>query len=166
MKRLFAGLIALALVACLGFWAREHLISTVRIEGSSMENALTSGDVALVLKRGPLYREIAFGDVVECDFPGREGSYVKRVIGLPGDDIRFSNGALTRGGRPVSEPYVSSETGDFEISLGEDEVLLLGDNRAQSYDSRAEDMGCPPQEEILGRVCWILWPLSRFGPVR
>lgn len=166
MKRLFAGLIALALVACLGLWAREHLISTVRIEGSSMENALTSGDVALVLKRGPLYREIAFGDVVECDFPGREGSYVKRVVGLPGDDIRFSNGALTRSGQPVSESYVSSETGDFEISLGEDEVLLLGDNRAQSYDSRAEDMGCPPQEEILGRVCWILWPLSRFGPVR
>lgn len=166
MKRLFAGLTALALVVCLGLWAREHLISTVRIEGSSMEGALTSGDVALVLKRGPLYREIAFGDVVECDFPGREGSYVKRVIGLPGDDIRFSNGALTRSGRPVSEPYVSSETGDFEISLGEDEVLLLGDNRAQSYDSRAEDMGCPSQEEILGRVCWILWPLSRFGPVR
>lgn len=166
MKRLLAGLIALGLAVGLGLWARAHLVSTVRIEGSSMEDALRSGDVALVLKRGPLYREIAFGDVVECDFPGREGSYVKRVIGLPGDEIAFSDGALIRNGRPASEPYVSSETGDFAISLDEDAVLLLGDNRAESYDSRAEDMGCPSEEEILGRVCWILWPLSRFGPVR
>lgn len=162
MKRILASALILLLAAMLGLGARQYLAGTVRIEGTSMEETLRSGDIALVLKR---HGETAFGDVVECVFPGREGTYVKRIVGLPGDTLAFSDGALTRNGRPFSEPYVSSGMEDFEITLGADEYLALGDNRAESYDSRAKDMGCLSQDDILGRVCWILWPLNRFGPV-
>ena len=162
MKRALRGLLVLALAAALGLLVRQFLFATVRIEGSSMEDTLCSGDVVLVLK---VCGEPNHGDVVQCAFPGRSGTYVKRLVGLPGDTLEFQDGALTRSGYPVSEPYVSSVTEDFAVDLGENEYFALGDNRAESYDSRSEDMGVLSRENILGRVRWILWPLNRFGPV-
>lgn len=162
MKRLLAVALVLVAAACVGLMARAWLASPVKIAGSSMEDTLCSGDVALVLR---LRGEPERGDIVQCAFPGRDGTYVKRLIGLPGDAVEFLDGALTVNGRPVSEPYVSSPTEDIRAVLGEDEYFVLGDNRAESYDSRAEDMGCISGEDLLGRVRWILWPLSRFGPV-
>jgi signal peptidase I len=106
------------------------------------------------------------GDVVQCVFPGRSDTYIKRVIWLPGETIRFSEGALTVDDRPVEEPYVSSFTGDFEAHLDAGEYLALGDNRADSYDSRMADMGPLSEEAFLGRVRFILWPPGRIGTVR
>ena len=162
MKRRLAVVLLLIAAICLGLAARKWLVTTVRIAGSSMEDTLCSGDVALVLR---LYGAPKRGDVVQCAFPGRDGAYVKRVIGLPGETVDCRDGALHINGRALSEPYVSSHTEDFHAALGADEYLVLGDNRAESYDSRAEDMGCISARNLLGRVCWILWPLNRFGPV-
>ncbi len=160
MKRLLTGLLALAIAVCLGFAARTWLFTTVRIAGSSMEDTLLSGDLLLLTRFGAPER----GSVMQCTFAGRSGSYIKRVVGLPGDTVEFSEGQLIVNGRPLSEPYVSSETEDMRIALGEDEYFVLGDNRAESYDSRAEDMGCIRRDQFLGRARWILFPLSRFGP--
>lgn len=162
MKRLLKVALLLAVAVALGLLARRWMATPVRIAGSSMEDTLLSGDVALVAR---LYGDARRGDVVQCRFPGRDGTYVKRVIGLPGDVVEFRDGALTVNGRPVSEPYVSSPTEDMRATLGADEFFVLGDNRAESYDSRAEDMGCVRGDDLLGRVCWILWPLNRVGPV-
>lgn len=161
MKRALSLLIALCLALAAGFAARTYLFTTVRIAGSSMEGTLLSGDVVLICRWETPER----GNVMQCTFPGRSGTYVKRVIGLPNDTIEFSSGALTVNGRPLSEPYVSSPTEDMYIALGEDEYFVLGDNRAESYDSRAEDMGCLSSSQFCGRARWILWPLYRFGPV-
>lgn len=162
MKRLLSIALALAIVCGLAIAVRTWLFTAVRIAGSSMENTLRSGDIALVTR---LYGDAGHGDVVQCEFTGRSDSYVKRIVGLPGDTVEFSDGALILNGKPLSEPYVSSKTEDMSIELSADEYLALGDNRGQSYDSRAEDMGCIRRDQILGRVRWILWPLSRFGPV-
>lgn len=162
MKRALKTLLTLAIITALGLAARHWLISTVRIAGTSMENTLMSGDIALVLRTD---KSTAFGDVIECTFPGRNGSYVKRVTGLSGDVIEYSGGRLFRNGTPVSEPYVSSATGDFSAEVPIGSLFVMGDNRTESYDSRASDMGCIAQENVLGSVKWILWPLDRFGPV-
>lgn len=162
MKRLLKTLLTLALIIAAGLAARQYLASAVRILGTSMENTLVFGDIALVLRfdRSPDY-----GNVIECRFPGRDGSYVKRVIGLPGDTVESADGLLFRNGKPVSEPYISSAAGDFRMTVNENEIFVLGDNRAESYDSRAEDMGCINEDDCLGRACWILWPIDRFGPI-
>lgn len=163
MKRLLTGVLIVLLAAVVGIAARQWFFSTVRIAGTSMENTLFSGDIALVWK---LDRSPAHGEIIECRFPGRDGSYVKRVAGLPGDTVECAGGTLLRNGAPVSDPYVSSPTDDFRMEVGEGEILVLGDNRAESYDSRAGDMGCiSAGNGCLGRVCWILWPPDRFGPV-
>lgn len=162
MKRLIGVVLALSFALGIGYAARTYLFSTVRIAGASMENTLLSGDIVLITRwEGPVH-----GAVMQCTFDGRDSSYVKRVIGQPGDTIGFSDGALSLNGRPLSEPYVSSETDDMTVVLGPDEYFVLGDNRAESYDSRAEDMGSIHRDQFLGRARWILWPVRRFGPVQ
>ena len=169
MRRLPAAarvLLALVAVVALGLCARRYVAGTVRVAGASMRDTLCAGDVALVTR--PDYRLGApgRGDVVECRFPGREDTYIKRVVGLPGEGVACFGGALTVDGAVLNEGYVSSFTEDFEVNLGADEYLLLGDNRADSYDSRMADMGPVGAGDILGRVRFVLWPLNRFGPVR
>ena len=166
MRRLIGVVAALLACAALGLAVRLWGVGLVRITGASMNNTLISGDIVLVTRfdyRGG--RHPAFGDVAECRFPGREDTYVKRVMGLPGDDIAFSQGFLTRNGEGVTEPYVSSVTDDYHVRLAEDQYLLLGDNRAESYDSRMPDMGPVGAEAFSGRVRAIVWPLDRIGGV-
>lgn len=162
---LFAALAVLLAVAA-GFMLRLYVFGTVRVAGVSMQDTLKSGDLALVTRLEYAGRGPNRGDVVECRFPGRDDTYVKRIVGLPGDEIAFTGGQLTVNGSPVSEPYVSTPTEDYAIALGEDEYLALGDNRDESYDSRMADMGPIGRADILGQVRWILFPMSRFGPIQ
>ena len=168
-RRGYVGLAILlvAAVVALGFGLRRWVACTVRVAGTSMQDTLRASDVALVTRfdyrrgRGP-----SRGDVVQCVFPGRSDTYIKRVVGLPGETIRFSGGALTVDGQPVEEPYVSTPTEDYELRLGQGEYLVLGDNRAESYDSRMAEMGPVGANAFLGRVRCILWPPERIGPVQ
>ena len=162
-----AAAVLLLLAACgAGLSIRRYGVGLVRVSGTSMNNTLRSGDVAIVTRYDysdggtpELY------DVVECRFPGRDEPYLKRVMGLPGSTVTLRDGLMTIDGFPVSEPYVSSVSEDYEITLGEEEYLLLGDNRADSYDSRMPDMGPLDANAFLGRVRCVLWPLNRFGGV-
>ena len=155
---------AILICAALGLAIRNFEFGLVRISGTSMNDTLKSGDIVLVTRwdyRGSGMPKLA--DVVECRFSGREATYVKRVCGLPGDVVRIEDGALIINGARVSEPYVSSPTEDWAIDLDADEYLLLGDNRAQSYDSRMDDMGPVHREDLLGRARLIVWPMDRIG---
>ena len=90
------------LALALGLALRTWVIGAVRVAGTSMSGTLVSGDVALVL-RAPF--EPRRGDVVECRFPGRGDTYIKRVIGLPGETIAFENGGLRVNGVETPEPF-------------------------------------------------------------
>ena len=162
---LLAALILLVAFG-MGLVLRRYVIGTVRVSGVSMQDTLKSGDLALVTRLKYAYGGPERGDVVECRFPGRDDTYIKRIIGLPGDEVAFAGGRLTVNGSPVEEPYLSTPTEDYAITLGADEYLALGDNRADSYDSRMADMGPIGRADILGRVRWILLPLNRFGPIQ
>ena len=167
MRRWIPALLALAVCAALGFAVRLWGVGLARVTGSSMNNTLRDGDIVLVTRfdyRGG--RTPERGDVVECRFPGRDGDYIKRVMGLPGDSVAFSQGFLTLNGEPVMEPYVSSVTDDYAVELDDDQYLLLGDNRAESYDSRMSDMGAVGADAFSGRVRAVVWPIMRIGTVK
>ena len=154
------SVIWIAVFALICVLLRLFVFHLVRIQGSSMEDTLCSGEIALVTSFD--YRfgaKPARGDVVECRFPGRVDTYVKRVIGLPGETVEIRDGRTYIDGAAVSEPYVFSIAEDYSVSLGENEYLVLGDNRCESYDSRAADMGPIGKEDILGRVRLCVWPL-------
>lgn len=166
MKRVLQAVLLLMVFLAAGFAVRSWGVGTVRIAGTSMNETLQHGDVVLITKFDYTFGGMPErGDIVECRFPNRSDTYVKRVIGLPGDSIEYRDGTLTVNGRPVSEPYVSSETRDFSAIIDDDAYLVMGDNRNESYDSRAADMGPIDREAFLGKARWIIWPLNRFGPV-
>ena len=155
-----AALVAAFALLCLAL----HLwgFHIVRVEGASMAGTLESGEVALVTLYDYRLRAPARGEVVECRFPGRDGAYLKRLIGLPGEAVEIRDGRTYIDGEPLSEPYATGPFEDYSIELGPDEYLVLGDNRAESYDSRAEDIGPIHRNDFLGRVRCALWPLRNI----
>lgn len=97
-------------------------------------------------------------------------SYIKRVIGLPGEHVKIENGKVYINGEELQEDYLEptvetdSLNGPFtDIVVPENCVFVMGDNRAQSTDSRR--FGCIPLEKIEGKVEFRFWPLSKFGGI-
>ena len=161
-KRPAPTLAALAIVALCCVMLRLFVFHTVRIEGTSMVDTLRSGDIAFVTLLDYRIGTPERGDIVECSFPGRSGTYIKRVIGLPGDAVQILDSRVYINGEPLSEPYATGPSEDYSAQLGPDEYLVLGDNRSQSYDSRAQDMGFIHRENLIGQVRFVLWPLRKI----
>ena len=98
-------------------------------------------------------------------------SYIKRVMGLPGEHIQIKDGKVYINGEELDEPYLvddvvtEAENGQFiDIIVPENTVFVMGDNRSHSADSRR--FGCIPYEKIEGKVVLRFWPLNAFGKVQ
>lgn len=98
-------------------------------------------------------------------------SYIKRVIGLPGDRVQILDGKVYINGEVLNEPYLQKsvitrdEGGIFtDLIVPENTVFVMGDNRTQSADSRR--FGCVPLDKLEGKVLVRFWPLNKFGKVK
>lgn len=103
-----------------------------------------------------------------CLRPARgvsDDTYIKRIVGLPGDRIAVRGGHVIRNGHPVHEPYASGcsgdpcELGEFRIPRGR--YFMMGDNRGHSSDSRF--WGPVPRDQVIGRAFATYWPVRRIG---
>ena len=96
-------------------------------------------------------------------------SYIKRVIGLPGDHIVIKDGAVYRNDEKLSEPSIRAENTESQedeysdVIVPEGTVYVMGDNREQSKDSRS--FGCIPFERVNGYVVCRIWPLNKIGAI-
>lgn len=150
----------ICVVIILGFVVREFVAVPVAITGDSMMDTYHNGDVVIVTRFDYWFADPQRGDVVLCNVDDRDGMYVKRVVALPGDYVEITNGMLTINGEAVHESYVtyaSSET--MSMQLGEDQYMVLGDNRINSYDSRETDIGMLGHDNFEGKVRSRVWPL-------
>jgi signal peptidase I len=143
----------------------------VKVEGTSMMPALRDQERIFINKF--TYRfgigNILRGDTVVFWFPmDISKSYIKRVIGLPGDVVEIDRGAVLVNGRPLAEDYVPEEYRDYQSRppqrIGHDEYYVLGDHRSSSNDSRA--WGTVPRQNIYGKAVFVYWPLDKMGRVR
>jgi len=113
--------------------------------------------------------DIGRGDTVVFWFPGDPSkSYIKRVIGEPGDTIEVIEGKVFVNGRALAEPYVPDEYRD-RVSMPRsvvpaDQYFVLGDHRSSSNDSRM--WGMVPRRYIYGKAAFVYWPLDRLGLLR
>jgi len=173
-----AGLL-LSLLAVASLFA---LFKAYRIPSSAMEPTLRcatpapgcSADASdrILAVRFVAGLEPGRGDLVAFDAPpesiercGTGGVFIKRVVGLPGESISGRDGVIFVDDNELSEQYIEPErrsAGDFdEITVPADHYFMLGDNRAQSCDSR--EYGAVPRENFIARVVFIYWPPNRIG---
>ena len=158
-------ILALSLVFMFGV-VRPFVAEVFRIPSESMTPTLEAGDRALVNKFIYRFTEPERGDLILFEEPVSGGPLaIKRVVGLPGDKIAVWDGVLFINGERRQEPYVDYELADSTFfgpeRVPEDHVFVMGDNRANSLDSRS--FGAIPEKEVLGKVSLRLWPLDRIG---
>ncbi len=136
------------------------------VRGASMMPGIHDRDRILVDQLTYAFAPVDRGDVVVLRYPlDPRMDYIKRVVGLPGDEVVVQFGGVWVNGIPVEEPYVSVRAIDPSTSLRTTvrpgHYFVLGDNRIKSSDSR--DFGQVPQELVRGLVRLRVWPLERFG---
>jgi signal peptidase I len=145
------------------------LYQPVRVEGTSMLPMLEDQDRLFINKIAYRMGDIHQGDVVVFQYPhDHTKSYIKRVIGLPGDHIRINEGEVYVNGKPLVEPYVPSRFADDrslpETVLPSNEYWVMGDHRSISSDSR--DFGPVDRDLIYGKAVFVYWPMEQVGVVR
>src|SRR3981081_3621495 len=145
------------------------LYQPVRVEGTSMLPMLEDQDRLFINKLAYRVGEIHRGDVVVFLYPhDHEKSYIKRVIAVPGDDLKIDHGRVYVNGAPVAEPYVPNRFADDrsqpEMTVPSHEYFVMGDHRSISSDSR--DFGPVDRELIYGKAAFVYWPREQAGVVR
>ena len=145
------------------------LYQPVRVEGTSMLPQLEDQDRLFIDKIAYRVGEIHEGDVVVFEYPrDHSKSYIKRVIGLPGDRLRIDHGRVYVNDRRLPEPYVPLRFEDdrsvAEMTLPPHEFWMMGDHRSISSDSR--DFGPVDRSLIYGKAVFVYWPMEQVGVVR
>jgi signal peptidase I len=162
-------------------WARDVVISLViavivilfiyqpvKVEGTSMMPSLVDQERIFINKF--VYKfgvgSIERGDTVVFWFPADPTkSYIKRVIGVPGDTVEVRNGTVFVNGHALEEGYVPEEYRDHSfmarVHVPEDQYFVLGDHRNSSNDSRS--WGMVPRRYIYGKAVFVYWPPDKMG---
>ena len=196
------ALLALALAVIVSGLVRSLWLDVYYIPSASMEPLFDAGDRILVSRTAFQAEPIRRGDVVVFDgrgsfaplgsgsgpledalaatghwlgLTGSDTTYVKRVIGLPGDHVVCCDATqrLTVNGQPLVEPYLykgdPASSQKFNVTVPAGRLWLLGDHRSVSADSRsllgAPGGGMVREDKVIGRPVQIIWPLDRFASV-
>ncbi len=162
MKRLAKIILLVALGVAFGLLIRKYAVGVATVAGDSMQPTLMTGDRVLITRLDYLVDTPERGDVVQLEIPGRDGAYLKRVVGLPGESVEIIGGVVHINGQALNEAYATLSDDDFRVELGKDEYFVLGDNRPVSYDSREEDFGVISADCFRGRVRAVVWPFERI----
>lgn len=158
IKELIPYLVIILVVMLL----RTFIITPIIVQGESMVPTLDGGELMILKKFDTDYKR---NDIVVVNKSVEGDNLIKRVIGLPGETIRYKNNKLYINGEIIEDTFAYGDTGNFrEITLGEDEYFLMGDNREISLDSRT--LGIIKKSEIEGTVGIILFPFNKLGSVK
>jgi signal peptidase I len=185
------GVIVVALVVAL--LVQQFLVKPYKIPSESMVPTLVEGQRVLVNRIANDFSEPKHDQVIvfnppagagiqdsaaQCSLPRQSGhactmaidgklktAFVKRLIGLPGDTISVKQGAVTRNGKELDEPYAQSCDGEIcnikEFKVPAERYFMMGDNRGNSDDSRF--WGPLPRDYMIGRAFATYWPIKRIG---
>jgi signal peptidase I len=157
-------LIVAAGIALFALFFNSFVAQAVSIDqGPSMQPNLFRGDRVIIEKLSRNFRTPRRGDIVVALLPNEPISLIKRVIALPGERVQVRAGHVLIDNKPITEPWVVYWGGpDYPVTIiPANEIFILGDNRAQSRDSRM--FGPVPLHEIEGSVLFVYWPLGHAG---
>jgi signal peptidase I len=145
------------------------LYQPVKVEGTSMMPWLTDQERIFINKFIYKFEDIQRGDVVVFWYPlDPSKSYIKRVVGLPGEVVRIANGKVYVNDVELQEPYLLAGYLDHQthhpVHVGPEHYYVLGDHRSSSNDSRT--WGTVSREYIYGKAVLIYWPVEKFKLLR
>jgi len=159
--------LSVALLFC--FFLITFVAQAFRVQGTSMLPLLHDNERIVVNKFVYRFHPIERGDVVVFWYPRDPSvSFIKRVVGLPGDTVELRSGRLHVNGQPVTEGYLTRTLQDDEsyppVEVKKGFYYVLGDHRNSSNDSRS--WGEVPEKYIYGKAVFRFWPLSKVGSIR
>ena len=160
-----AEILVVSLICVVVFFTM--LFRIVGVKGDSMKDTLFGGDRLILC---PILTSPQPGDIVVVNRYTDE-PLIKRVIGVAGDTVEIDETAhcVLLNGDPLDEPYVHYPTPAYDmteaVTVPEGYVIVMGDHRNESHDSRASDIGLVSVEDIVGRAVFRIWPLNRIGSV-
>ncbi|GGD68558.1 signal peptidase I [Paenibacillus nasutitermitis] len=185
-KEVFEWVKALAIAALLVIVIRYFLFAPFIVDGPSMEPNFYTGERLIVNKIIYDIRQPKHGEVVVFHVPEENRDFIKRVIGVPGDKVKYDGDNLYINGEKVEEPYLKESieaakakgeifnsqgsesnfpNGNFQTDIvPDDTILAFGDNRRNSRDSRM--IGYVSDKQIIGRADVIFWPMSKITFVK
>lgn len=139
---------------------RIFIATPVKVDGDSMYNTLNDNDIVLLSKLSSIDRF----DIIVLKENDNNATIIKRVIGMPGDKVKIRNNKIYINNKIIEDEYAYGETSDYdEITLGDDEYFVLGDNRLISKDSRY--FGAIKKSDIKGKTVFRLFPFTKFGSI-
>ena len=138
--------------------------SRIRVESISMQPTLYAGNFVLVNKMAYRIGKPSRGDIIVFRYPPdpTQVPYIKRVIGLPGDQVHITDGKVYINGELMAEPYLVTTTnrgGDWTVP--DNSLFVMGDNRNNSSDSRS--WGYVPLANVIGKAEVVYWPPQKWG---
>jgi signal peptidase I len=163
LLRMAADVFETIVLAVLIFLGINGISARIRVDGSSMEPNLHTGEFVVVNKFAYKLGQPRLGDVIVFHFPGDpDQEYIKRVIGVPGDTVEVQNGQVSVNGKRILEPYITTRP-DYQGSwlVPPASLFVLGDNRNNSSDSHS--WGMVPFNYVVGKAMFIYWPLNQWG---
>lgn len=170
IKEIIAWALELVIVVGVAFVLVYFIGLRTSVVGQSMAPTLDSGDEILVNRFAYKVTQPKVDDIIVFLPNGNEKShyYIKRVVAVPGDTVQIKKGVLYVNGKQVEESkeYDSMEDAGLaeeEITVGEDEYFVLGDNRNNSEDSRYANIGNVKKDYIIGKAWCIISPFGKLG---
>lgn len=144
---------------------RTFIVTPIRVNGESMYPTLKNKEIMILNKINYRFNDIKRFDIVVINTD--EEKLIKRVIGLPGETLKYENNTLYIDGQEVKEPFLKEKTEDFNLKdigykkIPKDCYFVLGDNRNNSKDSRM--IGPIKRKQISGRAKLVILPLKNKG---
>jgi len=159
----------IAVIVILAFVIRVLIIQPFIVEGESMEPTFKTKDYLITEKVSYRFRPPQRGEVVIFNPPDRSTeNYIKRIIGLPGDQIEIKEGNIYVNKEKLIEPYLNSidktlvsQKEGYTTVLKDNEYFVMGDNRSHSRDSR--EIGSIPKQNVVSKVWFRLLPLDQVS---
>ncbi|MCI2105806.1 MAG: signal peptidase I [Intestinimonas sp.] len=155
----------LVVVSAVAIICSTFFFSVLQIQGTSMEPNLEDEQLVVASKA----KQFNTGDIIAFYYNNKV--LLKRAVGFPGDWINIDeNGNVFVNGEQLDEPYVQEKTlGQCDIKLPyqvpDGRWFVLGDHRATSVDSRSKVIGTVAKEQVIGKIVFRIWPLSKFGRI-
>jgi len=169
VKSLIEWILAIGLAVMLFLVLRMFVFRIAHVSGGSMLPTLEDGDMLVLNRAAIVFGEPGVGDVVAFPYPGNPSEhYIKRVIAVSGDIVDLVDGAFYVNGVPLDDAFSYESiwfagTVSFPITVEDEHVFVLGDNRNDSKDSRHVSVGNIHHDDIIGRVLTRVWPIGSWG---